>query len=456
MIGTGNGHAGNGSAGWEEDPFVGRQTDNANNGHLNSGNDPDDDIGFLRATVQYQGRIYTHEVDGCWIDNNGAELSKTPLGYVIKSPPPLWQTSNLTKWAGKTIPPRRWFMEEWLPRGQCTGLYGIPGVRKSLWCLQAMIAGALGTAFCGIPIEPDPVLGLFCEDADEELARRAQHILHRYGANFTDLSNLCCSTLVGVQATEFVHFTRGGTMLTGPAYGTFREQLGDIKPQFACLDTASDFFGGNENTRPEVHAFIRLLDGLAQEFDTALMFSAHPSRRGIAQGSIDSGSTGWEGKVRARLVLHDPAENNEQDSDESPSVRRLAVARDPSDERVLTRAKSNYAKPGAEIELVLRDNVFWPKDIDPESASRRGPMRNLMVEAKFLELMGKVKAAGRWVHDTPTVPSRYAPKVFARHPDRGDVSEKEFKKAMDRMMGRRIRLVETSRAGRKYLVLEEI
>ena len=411
-----------------------------------------DDIGEERATVQYQGRPYVREVDGAWRDEHGRTLRRTQHatdGWVIEEPPRLWSTSSLTKWLGKAIPPRRWFIEEWLPVGQCAGLYGIPGARKSLWVLQAMISGALGHHFLGLPVEAGPVLGLFCEDDDEEIGRRAYQILRRYGRSFGDLGNCHYTTLVGARMTEFVRFTRAGTMSLTPAFTTFREQILDIKPRLAALDVGPDFFGGNENNRSEVHAYVRLLDGTAQEGDCALIFSAHPSRRGIAQGSLDSGSTGWEGKVRARLVLHDP------DVDEDNNLP-TQIARHPSNERVLTRAKCNYAAPGEQIALVLEDGVFVPKNIDPASATRRGPMRDKAAEAKFLELMEKVKAAGDYVNNSPNTKAHYAPKVFARHSDRGDFTESEFENAMNRMFGKRIRLDEQTRSGRKHIEFSEI
>lgn len=391
-------------------------------------------IGFLRSVVQYQGSAYIREVDGRWINGDGVELLKTTEGiYELRPPQPAWQLKTLVDCRPDLIPRRSWFMEDWLPHRQCTGLYGVPGVRKSLFVLQAMIAGAIERSFCGLPIAQTPVVGLFCEDDDDEIQRRTLNVLRAYDAGFADLDQFHYRSLVGTQAIEFLRITKGGSTVLGPPFVTFREQVLDLKPGLAILDTASDFFGGNENDRGEVAAFVRLLDGLAQQSGCALLFSAHPSRRGVAERSFDSGSTGWEGKVRARLVLYDPAQVSDDDDDD----RRV---RAPSDERVLLRAKSNYAAPGAEIPLVLREQVFWPKAIDPETAPQRGPMHDLAVEAKFLELMAKVKTSGRYVNDTPSQPQRYAPKVFGG----SGFTEREFEKAMNRLLDKgRIRLIRT-------------
>ena len=462
--------------------------------------DPND-IGASRDTVVWQGRAYVREVDETWRDEYGRTLRRashtvwrnadhdlpvTPIGepepgpdgrmyqkvryrdespsYVpadelqtidsdwqVVEPPRPWKTQRMNKWFNKTIPDREWFIEDWVPRRQCTGLYGIPGVRKSLWILQAMLAGALGHPFCGLPVEAGPVLGLFCEDDDAEIARRAAQILKHWKRSFGELGHCHYETLVGARLTEFVRFTRSGRMDPTPAFTTFREQLLDIKPRFAALDVGPDFFGGNENDRSQVHAYIRLLDSCAQEANCALMFSAHPSRRGVAERALDSGSTGWEGKVRARLVLHDPAGDEQDGEDErSRAIRMVNTIRNPSNERILTRAKCNYAKPGEQIPLLLKDGVFVPKNIDPGAAPQRGPMRDAACETKFLELMAKVKAAGDYVNKAVSSKGHYAPKVFARHPDRGDFTQSEFENALNRMFGTRIRLDEAGPTGRRH------
>lgn len=454
----------------------------------NSHDPPDpDDIGELRATAVWQGHAYVREVDGCWRDEYGRTLRRVerivwrnadhdlpvtrigepepdpdgrmyqkvrygdePPSYVpadelhaigsgwqVEEPPPLWQPQRLSRWFNKDISEREWFMENWLPLGQCIGLYGIPGVRKSLWLLQALISGALGHHFCGLPVEPGPVLGLFCEDDDEEIARRADKILEHYLRSFGELVHCHCNSLVGVTMTDFVRFTRSGRIDTTPVFTHWREQLLDIRPRLATLDVGADFFGGNENDRGQVGSFLRLLDGTFHEAHCAGVFSAHPSRRGVAQGTLDSGSTGWEGGVRARLALHDPAVE-EGDEDENLVARMLRVALTPSNERILTRAKSNYAIPGDEIPLVLKDDVFVPKNIVPGATPRTGPMRNKACDAKFRDLLDKVRADGRYVNDNKSTPRLYAPKVLARHEDHGDFTEKEFEKAMDRQLGKTI------------------
>jgi AAA domain len=77
-------------------------------------------------------------------------------------PPPLWRVTQLSEWAGRPIPRRSWVMEDWIPLGQCVGLYGIPGIQKTDFLLQLLMAASLGLPFCGIPLAHVRVYGLFC------------------------------------------------------------------------------------------------------------------------------------------------------------------------------------------------------------------------------------------------------------------------------------------------------
>ena len=52
---------------------------------------------------------------------------------------------------------------------------------------------------------------------------------------------------------------------------------------------------------------------------------------------------------------------------------------------------------------------------------------------RFLELLDKLKQEGRYVHDVPSAPARYAPAVFARRGDRGGFGKGEFYRSMQRL-----------------------
>jgi RecA-family ATPase len=356
-------------------------------------------------------------------------------------PAPLWQDIPISEWATRPIPPREWVMEDWIPVGQCVGLYGVPGVRKTDFLIQLMMAASLKLSFCGVSLAHVQTYGLFCEDSEEEIARRAMRIAGFYGRRLEEFTGFHYASLVGASNTEFVAFGRSGGMVRHPAYLFFEERIAHHTAGLAVLDTAPDFFGGDEVRRRQVIQFIRSLDGVGMQHRCAILFSAHPSKSGISSGQLDSGSTGWEGKVRARLTLHDPA--SEVD-DEPRGVRPM------SDRRVLTRAKSNYAAQGETIELILLNGGLAPAGLALHGP-KRGPLRDLAADAKFLDLLDKVRRTGAYVHDGPSTPARYAPAVFAGHPEHGDFSKAEFARAMRRLFtAGRIRLVEAGRARNPY------
>jgi RecA-family ATPase len=167
-----------------------------------------------------------------------------------------------------------------------------------------------------------------------------------------------------------------------------------------------------------------------------ILGSRHPSQSGQRSGSYTSGSTGWEAKERSRLVLRDPVYDD--DDDDRKQRRKFQV---PSNKRILTRAACNYALPGVEVELVFEGGAFSAVGINPATAPKRGQLRDLAADAKFLELLRKTRGQGRHVHDASNNPSRYAPNVFAADPEHGDFSKAEFKRAMDRAFSsKRIRI----------------
>ena len=341
-------------------------------------------------------------------------------------------TFELDAWArtGQVIPERQWIMQDWIPRGQTTGLYGVSGVLKTTWLLQLMLAASAGLHFCGLPIAQVPVYGLFCEDTKDEILRRTSRIAAFYERDLAEFPNFHFASLVGQMDSELLLFDLGKRN-PGQALEQFTRELDEHQPGLVVLDTLPDFFGGEEVNRRQTSQFIRMLDGLGMRQNCAMVTSAHPSMRGRASGRLDSGNTGIEGKMRARLTLHDPGDDG--DEDETPEERAYRAAVNPTEKRILTRANSNYAKPGEQIELVIKDGAFQPAAIDPTEAKLRGPMRMLACKATFLELLTQVTSEGRHVNNVPNGPAFYAPRVFAPHSlnrSSGKFTVKEFEKAM--------------------------
>jgi RecA-family ATPase len=341
-----------------------------------------------------------------------------------------WHDVRLSDWANREVPERTWVMPDWIPREQVTGLYGIGGINKTDFLAQLLMASTAGLPFLGYQLTAvGPVYGLFCEDTEAEIVRRATRIAAHYGRSLADFPDFRFASLVGFDDPEFMAFNGPKPhccALTGRSCS-----LAPSLPR----STAPDFFGGTEISRRDVTRFVRKLDAVSITRRCAILFTAHPSVRGRSQGTFDSGSTGWEAKVRARLSLHDPGDEDDGDGKRGP--------RPPTERRTLTRQKANYARPGETIELICRNGVFTTAALDPEQAGLRdrGPSRDAACETRFLELLAKVRDKGSYVHDASNVPSRYAPQVFTMRPDGVPFSKAEYARAMQRLfVAKRLRL----------------
>jgi RecA-family ATPase len=355
-----------------------------------------------------------------------------------------WIDRRISDWNEAELPDRLWVVPDWIPREQVTGLYGPPGVNKTDFLIQLLMSTSLGLPFLGYQLERMPAFGLFCEDTAVEIARRAARIASHHGMYLSEFPDFHYASLVGHDDLEFVTFDRN-TMAQTRALKRFDMIIEQTGAALACLDTAPHFFGGSEIDRRQVSRFLRKLDAISIVRGCGIVITAHPSARGAkAGGRMDSGSTGWEGGVRARIAL---TKSNSPDGEDE------AAGRPPEDtnERTLTLWKSNYAPPGKTLELVWNKGVFTTAALDPEKAQQRGPGRNVACEEKFLELLRAVYSQGGYVHDSANVPARYAPLVFATSPNGKGFGKPEYKRAMDRLLGKNRLRYETKRSGMRLV-----
>lgn len=346
-----------------------------------------------------------------------------------------WLDRRASDRGDEEIPSRLWVVPEWIPREQVTGLYGPPGVNKTDFLIQLMMATSMGLPFMGRQLERMPVFGLFCEDTAEEIDRRIERIARHYQMWPSEFHDFHYASLVGYSDLEFVVFDKN-SMYSTRALKRFDKTIMDTRAGLACLDTAPHFFGGSEIDRRQVSRFLRKLDSISIGRRCGILITAHPSARGAkAGGRMDSGSTGWEGGVRARIALTRPEAEEPEDG------------KPPSDggDRLLTLWKSNYSAPGKSLDLVWKEGVFTTGALDPEKAMARGPQRNVACSEKFLELLRAVTAQGGYVNDSVSHPARYAPAVFAARPEGKLYSKAEYTRAMQRLLGARKLRYETKR-----------
>ncbi len=246
--------------------------------------------------------------------------------------------------AGKIPPPRRWVVQDWLPRGTVTLLSGRGGVGKSLLAQQLGTAVAAEKHWLGEVPNPGSVIGLFCEDDHDELWRRQVDICRHFGLSLDGAAEwLVYDARAGKSNSLTYHDPKTGIIFS-PLLEEIRQAITAAKePRLLILDNVAQMFqagNGGESDRGLVTAFCNRLTGIALEFDIAILLLAHPAK---ADGSEYSGSTAWDAAVRSRLFLT-------RESD------------DPASRVILKRAKANYAALGGDITLVWDKGAFIRSD----------------------------------------------------------------------------------------------
>jgi len=242
------------------------------------------------------------------------------------------------QWSGVAVPPREWVVEDWLPRGKVTSLYGDGGLGKTLTAQMLATCLSVGGDWLGELTQKSNVLAVLCEDDEDEIHRRQEDINSHYVMDMKTwetqdtLSYMCRE---GEDSLLMTFDSQSIGTLT-PFWTNLRDAAVAQKADVIILDTLADIFGGNEVSRLEVRQFVqRALLGLAQAIGGSVLFLAHPSQAGKASGQGFSGSTAWNNSVRSRWYL------SSMDEDGRNSLRRLS------------RVKSNYSSSGSDTDKIL-------------------------------------------------------------------------------------------------------
>jgi RecA-family ATPase len=240
------------------------------------------------------------------------------------------------------------------------------------------------------------VIYMGAEDEADELHRRFDAISHHYNETFAEMvvNGLYAASYAGEDMT-LARFDHHGNIEPTLRYDRLLEQACDIRPVMIVLDTLSDIFGGNENDRVQVSAFIGLLRKLAMTANCAVIINSHPSQAGSNSGTGTSGSTAWHGKVRGRMYLR-------------AATRDEGGVADP-DLRVLEFKKNQYGRLGDSILLRYKSGVFAP---EPRGGSLDQEIVDQRAEQVFLSLLDRFTKEGRNVTDKPG--TNYAPAMFGK------------------------------------------
>jgi len=202
-------------------------------------------------------------------------------------------------------------------------------------------------------------------------------------------------------------FARGSAKRT-VLLSQVEEQVRIWGSQLVVIDTVADTFLGNENIRPQVRAYVTAMRRLATINRGGVIITAHPSRAGLADGTGQSGSTGWEGSVRSRLYFTRP-QNLHAQNDKPGS--EPAVEDEGSDERVLKTMKSNYGPPGEIIRTTWQAGVFVRTDLADKNSlfDKLDHDRRVLDAAAYLVARGSMLAADPNARTSLVVVSRNLP-----------------------------------------------
>lgn len=330
------------------------------------------------------------------------------------------------------VPERRFIVDGWLPAETVTINYGDGGTGKTLLAQQLMTSCATGRPWMGLAVQRCRSLALFCEDDEAELHRRQHAINAGYGVDYEDLCDMVWTTGVG-QDNTLAEFDIDGRLLLTDAFREFAAEAKALHAGLIVVDTAADTFGGNEIVRRQVRQFVgHALGKLARDTGAAVLLNAHPSRSGLGKGGdMDGGSTAWSNTARSRWSLSRPKAEDDEQEDTS--------------ERILTRRKANYASIGDTIKARWQDGLLVPT----QAATSFGAIaERANADSVFLTLLARHNSAGIRVsqHNKGV---NFAPKLFAKAPDREGLGRRDFEGGMGRLLAAgKIKLHDFGRKGR--------
>lgn len=325
-----------------------------------------------------------------------------------RRPPVSWDTLE-----GRDPPPREWIIPHWVPAAHLTLLSGRGGVGKTLLAQHIASALALGHEYLE-PLEPRKVLMWAGEDDEAELWRRQREISSWMAQPFTALTDrFFLHSYAGADITLMAPIY--GELMPTPMLAELRDQVRDYRPEVVILDNVARLFGGSENDRHAVTTFCAIVQGACAP--AAVILLGHPAK---AAGSEYSGSTAWEGAVRARLYLGDRPPDQEASDEDAPVA---------DDVRYLCRRKANYSA------LDLRrfrmvGAVMMPDALDTSrQVQPRGELAKDIVRRAVQTL------AAKGMHGTQSTASpNYLPKLARQYGLLETATQQAFTTAMREMI----------------------
>lgn len=216
-----------------------------------------------------------------------------------------------------------WAIRPIVPRGEVTLWGGHGGAGKSISVLQLIAHSACGTPWQGM--EPDDFLRCLyvsLEDSGDKVRYRLRRVCESYGLQSGQVEEgVRVVDCPSGKATLMVEESKLGvrSMVETALMTQLRRSCEGA--DLIVIDNASDAFGGNENDRQAVRAFMSALKRIARDFNAGVILLAHidkASAKAGASGNTYSGSTAWHNSARSRVAIV-----NEKGVDGAPTTVRL-------------------------------------------------------------------------------------------------------------------------------------
>jgi hypothetical protein len=289
------------------------------------------------------------------IPDSAYEETTAPKANGAAPPEPTATRRPALNWEdleGRESPAREWIVPHWIPAGHTTLLAGRGGIGKTLLAQHIGTALALAHEFME-PVQQRRVLMWAGEDDEAELWRRQIRISSHMRQPLSALSErFFLHSYAGADITLAAPVF--GQLQPTPLMGELRTQVQDYRAELVIVDNAARVYGGNENDRHSATTFLAWLQAACAP--AAILLLSHPAK---AEGSEYSGSTAWEGAVRARLFLSDRSPDAKDDDEDAQVDDRV---------RYLSRRKANYSALDIR-RFNLDDGVLIPDTIEPARAT---------------------------------------------------------------------------------------
>ena len=268
-----------------------------------------------------------------------------------------------------------------------------------------------GVPFLGLATMQGPVLGIFCEDDDEELWRRQYRINPEVGIEMRQLGDFHSQGRLGM-SNLLMTFPQGKPPDLMAFLAEIEAKAREIRARLIILDNAAQMFGGDENSRAEVTTFLNALNGLARRLDAAVLMLGHPPKSGAEY----SGSTAWHSVVRCMWKLGRAVEKDEDG--------------EPSDLMVLALHKANYAPQNEELHLRWVGGVLCRDAGDGPMSAADVLSRRHNAKITFLAALDELTAQQRSMSHSSRA-GNYAPKAMTAAGLAADYSKGELRQAMN-------------------------